>query len=222
MNLIQPIYQFIKQKINYESKIDGRIWVSLVLLAYFGSLYLGNFFVPYQKIWGKLGIPTMTPSFADFRAVLAGFECTRLGYDIFQQMPCDPWGRTWAYPLLWMKFEWLGLNQSQTVFFGVLLAIIFYSVTLILIGKLNNYEAIIYSLMLCSPPLMLLIERANVDVIIYDLLFLSLVIVSSKHLVLRFLGYVTLLIPSFLKLLPILSLAIILKEKKRSFIFYTV
>ena len=222
MNIVQSIHQSITQKINHKSKIDGRIWVSLVLLAYFGSLYLGNFFVPYQKIWGKLGIPTMTPPFADFRAILAGFECTRLGYDIFHQLPCDPWSITWAYPLLWMKFEWLGLNQSHTIIYGVLLAISFYLVTLIMIGKLNSYEAIIYSLILCSPPLMLLIERANVDIIMYNLLFLSLVIVSSKHLIVRFLGYVTLLIPSFLKLLPILSLAIILKEKKRIFYFYTV
>jgi hypothetical protein len=223
MNKTHSIHLYIKKAIDKQPILDGRILVALALILYFSILYLANFFIPYTKIWKSLGIPTMPPLFADLRIVLSGFECTRLGYDVLYDLPCNPYqnGQTsLPYPRLWMKLEWLGLNQSHTFFLGILMAISFYLVTLAFIGKLNRYEAIIYSLILCSPPIMLLIERANVDIIIYVLLFLSLLIVQRHSLLMRCVGYITLLLPTALKLTPVFSLIILIKEKKRDFLLY--
>jgi hypothetical protein len=221
MNLIESIYSQVKQRINQPSKTDGRIWVVTLLLLYFGLLYFADYFIPYQKFWKILGVPTMTPIFADLRGVLASFECTRLGYDVLYELPCDVYAfrrfdvKGNPYPRIWTSLTGLGLDQSHAIALGVLFAISFYLCTLIIIGRLNKYEALIYSLVLCAPPTMFLIERANVDIVIYVLLFIALIITQSQHITIRIAGYATLLIPTFLKLLPLFSLSIILKEKKR-------
>ena len=221
MRLVEPIYLYLKDRVSQKSAVDGRIWVTAALALYFGSIYLVNFLVPYEKVWKRAGVPAMTPIFADLNAVLGGFECTRQGYDVLHVMPCDPYGRgSLAYPRLWMKLEWLGLDLSHSVAIGLLFAVIFYAVTLLVIGRLNKYEAVLYVLLLCSPPVVLLVERGNVDILMYALVFLCLRVVCNKRPLVRFIGYSLILVPSVLKLLPIFSLGVILKERSRSWALF--
>jgi len=223
MRLAEPIHSYLKDRLSQKSVVDGRIWVTAVLALYFASIYLVSLFLPYEKVWQRTGVPAMTPIFADLRAVLGGFECTRQGYDVLHVMPCDPYGRgSLAYPRLWMKLEWLGLDLSHSIVIGIAFAVIFYAVTLRIIGRLNKYEAVIYTLLLCSPPVILLVERANVDILMYALLFLCLTLAGSRSPLVRFIGYSMILLPSALKLLPIFSLGVILKERRRAWALFCI
>ncbi|WP_107667862.1 hypothetical protein [Cyanothece sp. BG0011] len=220
MKITQSIHDQVKRMLNQPSNIDGRMWVSLSFLSYFGFLFVANFFVSYQEVWKKLKVPAMNPSFADLRAILTGFECTRLGFDVLLENPCDPWDRPVIYPRIWWKLTGLGLDESHTVMIGILLGIIFFFITFMMIGRLNLYEGIIYSLILCSPPVMLLIERGNLDLIIYAMVFLTLQMAQSQQRWVRILGYIGLLIPTALKIFSFFSLTIILKETRKIFILY--
>ena len=89
-----------------------------------------------------------------------------------------------AYPSSWSSLTWLGLEQRDTIFWGVFFALIFYGITLMIIGRLNYQEAVVYALILCSPPVMLLVERGNVDIVIYSWLGVGLMMIknSREHL----------------------------------------
>ncbi|MCZ8028430.1 MAG: hypothetical protein O9332_24365 [Microcystis sp. LE19-10.1B] len=165
-----------------QSKIDGRFLVVAALLGYFGLLYLANFFVPYHKFWRKLGVPAVKSPFIDLAAVLGAFDCDRLTGEV--SLTNNSCFTQIAYPSSWSSLTWLGLEQRDTIFLGVFFALIFYGITLIIIGRLNYQEAVVYALILCSPPVMLLVERGNVDIVIYSWLGVGLMMIknSREHL----------------------------------------
>ncbi|WP_061431647.1 hypothetical protein [Microcystis aeruginosa] len=201
-----------------QSKIDGRFLVVAALLGYFGLLYLANFFVPYREFWRKLGVPAAENAFIDLGAVLGAFDCDRLTGEVslinnscFKQI---------SYPSSWSSLTWLGLGQRDTIFLGVFFALIFYVITLIIIGRLNYQEAVVYALILCSPPVMLLVERGNVDIVIYSWLGVGLIIIkNSRALIFRLCAYLLIFFWGVVKLFPIFGLAVILKEKRNLFLF---
>jgi len=222
--IFHRIHNLTKHLLTKYSSFDGRWLVGFSLIAYFALLWLANWkLMPYFKFWKKLGVPAVDLLFLDTNIVLSGFECTRKGYDVLLENPCHPGtGRDTGiiYPRIWWKLTGLGLDQSDAIILGILFALIFYGITLFLMGKLNIYEGIIYALIMCSPTVMFAIERGNPDIHIYILHFIALMMAQSHKLWLRIIGYVSLLIPIFLKILSFFSLAIILKEKKNTFIFW--
>ncbi|MFN7254867.1 MAG: hypothetical protein ACK5U2_06995 [Microcystis sp.] len=201
-----------------QSKIDGRFLVVAALLGYFGLLYLANFFVPYHKFWRIIGVPAVKNPFIDLAAVLGAFDCDRLTGEVslinnscFTQI---------AYPSSWSLLTWLGLGQRDTIFLGVFFALIFYVITLIIIGRLNYQEAVVYALILCSPPVMLLVERGNVDIVIYSWLGVALMMIkNSRALIFRLCAYLLIFFWGVIKLFPIFGLTVILKEKRNLFLF---
>ncbi|WP_375328389.1 hypothetical protein [Microcystis sp. BLCC-F210] len=93
-------------------------------------------------------------------------------------------------------------------------------ITLIIIGRLNYQEAIVYALILCSPPVMLLVERGNVDIVIYSWLGVGLIIIkNSRALIFRLCAYLLIFFWGIVKLFPIFGLAVIIKEKRNLFLF---
>jgi hypothetical protein len=201
-----------------QSKIDGRFLVVAALLGYFGLLYLANFFVPYREFWRKLGVPAAENAFIDLAAVLGAFDCDRLTGEV--SLANNSCFTQIFYPSSWSLLTWLGLEQRNTIFLGVFFALIFYVITLIIIGRLNYQEAIVYALILCSPPVMLLVERGNVDIVIYSWLGVALMIIkNSRALIFRLCAYLLIFFWGVIKLFPIFGLAVIIKEKRNLFLF---
>ncbi len=216
MKLVFFIYYHLRGRMSQPPRVDGRVWIAGALALYFVGLWLANFVIPYADLWKRVGVPSQTPIFGDLRAVLVGFECTRQGFDVLYSMPCDPNGAgSLAYPRLWMALARTGLGLNHAIVIGVLCALSLYAVVLTLAERLNKYEAVVYVLVLCSPAAMLLVERGNVDILMFDLLFLALVVIGSKQPLIRFFGYLLILVPSVLKLLPIFAVGAVLKEKQR-------
>ena len=218
MDIVNSIHIQIRKMLKQQSKIDGRFLVVAALLGYFGLLYLANFFVPYHKFWWRLGVPAAENAFIDLAAVLGAFDCDRLTGEVslinnfcFNQI---------SYPSSWSSLTWLGLEQRDTIFLGVFFALIFYVITLIIIGRLNYQEAVVYALILCSPPVMLLVERGNVDIVIYSWLGVALMIIkNSRALIFRLCAYLLIFFAGVIKLFPIFGLVVIIKEKRNLFLF---
>ncbi|NCS17987.1 MAG: hypothetical protein GPJ02_21820, partial [Microcystis aeruginosa G13-12] len=85
---------------------------------------------------------------------------------------------------------------------------------------LNYQEAVVYALILCSPPVMLLVERGNVDIVIYSWLGVALMIIkNSRALIFRLCAYLLIFFAGVIKLFPIFGLVVIIKEKRNLFLF---
>ena len=218
MDIVNSIHIQIRKMLKKQSKIDGRFLVVAALLGYFGLLYLANFFVPYREFWRKLGVPAAENAFIDLAAVLGAFDCDRLTGEV--SLANNSCFTQIFYPSSWSLLTWLGLEQRNTIFLGVFFALIFYVITLIIIGRLNYQEAIVYALILCSPPVMLLVERGNVDIVIYSWLGVALMIIkNSRALIFRLCAYLLIFFWGVIKLFPIFGLAVIIKEKRNLFLF---
>ena len=113
----------------------------------------------YRETWDHLGVTAMLPAFADLRGVLSAVECfDSLGVSLYKSNPCDPWGRPFNYPRIWLYLHYFGLNQDHASFLGVVLAGVFYVAVFTLMGRINPFKFLVYGLVLCSPPMLLAIE----------------------------------------------------------------
>jgi hypothetical protein len=220
MKIINSIHNFLSLSFSKPSKLDGRFLVGLVLLIYFSLIFLSSFFTNYYKFWDHaFGVPAMYPPFADMRVLTSGIDCTRAGYDVLVENPCDPWQRPTNYPRLWIiLLEPLGLSQSHTMILGVIAALLFYFFVFKQMGRINYYEAFFYSLILCSPPVMLLVERGNTDAIIFLLLSVVLILCENHQFIYRITAYSLLVFSALLKLFPVFGLTLLFRERRKRFI----
>lgn len=213
MKFLDYLNNYLQKNFNKESKIDGRLLVLAVLLVYFGLIFLDNVWGTYPQLWKSFGLPAMDSPYGpfwDLKEVLAGFDCMRSSNNTVPPKSCN-----FGYPPIWWSLSGLRLGESATLSLGFLSIIIFYLSTFLLIGRLNYQEGIFYSLFFCSPPIMLLVERANVDIIIYSCLFLALILIKRpERLSFRLVGYLIILGMAVLKLFPIFGLSLIIKEKE--------
>jgi hypothetical protein len=219
--IIKEIFHNFSKHLSKVSKIDGRFLLLALLLGYFLPLFFAVFSNSYSinSKWIYPLVPKLFPPFADMRVVTSGSECIRLGYDVLVKNPCDPWNRPMNYPRILGLPSFFGLDQTHTVILGILSGLLFFILTFVIIERLSYLEALIYGVILCSPSVMLAIERGNIDLIIYTLLSISLMILKSKYVIFRICSYGLILFAAILKLYPIVSLLCCLKEKKNTFLF---
>lgn len=221
--VLQRFENHLNHQLSKTTKLDGRILLFAILIAYFMPIAIAtNFFSNYPDSWIEFNfiyplIRTMLPPFADLRVITSGAECIRLGYDVLVANPCDPWERPMNYPRIWSVPASWGLDQSHTVILGILLGLLFFILVFVTIKRLNYIEALFYALILCSPSAMLAIERGNNDLIVFILLSLSLLIMKNKTAIWRYFSYIIIMFAAILKLYPIFALITALKEKKRNF-----
>ncbi len=213
MNVISSINDIIRGFFRKESRFDGRFLILAVLSVYFGVIFASSISGNYPHLWRKLGVPAMKSPLGDLSEVLAEFDRIRSSDNA---SPSNSHHMFAGYPLIWRTLTGSGLGNKDLLPAGVLSIILFYSATLLLIGRLNYREGIFYSLVFCSPPVMLLVERCNVDIIIYSLLFIALLFIKKQRLLgVRIIGYLVILLTAFFKLFPIFGLSVIIKERRK-------
>ncbi len=146
-----------------------------LIIAFFGMLILSlngslDFFL------GAFRFNRMTPIFADLRTIpTAAFYAANLtprGANSF-----DLWGRAFNYPEIWIfLFDFLRalrLDPVLVVGYGQILALA--GAALITVRRLKHTgERWLLIALLCSPPIVLLLERGNSDTLIFLLCLLSL------------------------------------------------
>jgi Glycosyltransferase family 87 len=191
----------------------ARLTVLAALAAYFLVLVA----IGGPSHWGTLGVPPMKPHFADLNGVTSGWECTRKGIDVHVANPCDPWHRTLVYPSIWMVPAPLGLGQGDTVPIGIALAVLFFLVALCIVPREAGFaEGLVYAALLCSPAVMLCVERGNVDLLIL------VIVVGAVYALRRRLGSIVapavLAFATVAKLYPIFAAPVLLRLRSRRWI----
>ena len=188
--------------------------IILALILYFAILLLLRTQAGNLDVWQRLGVYHLRPSFADMRFLLCAIETERAGHDSYRMTECDPWRRVMNYPRLWLSLSVFPLGARQTAPLGVGLALIFYLSVLILVGPLTHREGAYYGFLLCSPAVMLGVERGNVDLLIFSLLVLT-ILLFQRHGTRSIWPYAVIMLCSLLKFYPIFAMAVALRDRSR-------
>jgi hypothetical protein len=168
-------------------KISKRNALALFCLLYSSVLILFS----NTSLFRYLGVPTMSPKFADLRLITSASSCLQNQHWSLISTSCDPWQRPFNYSSLWVKiFAFLGLGNNSTNTIGmielVLLSVsIFYWIGIFQsrITNLTQKKLFLYfiALFLFSPPVFLLAERGNVDIVIFAGVTLVYELVRREH-----------------------------------------
>lgn len=188
---------------NRVNTIDGRVIIIAFLLLYFALILFYSFFIgDYTEFWyDKFGVPAMRPIFVDLDVVSSGCETFRQGGDPLDQNPFDEYKRPMNYPRIWLLLSYIGFGKAHTFWTGIVFGLLFFTVCLSYIGSVSRseYQKIgLYSLVFCSPVVMLLIERGNIDIVIFTIVALG---IKFRNQLVAFLSII--LFASVLKLYPL-------------------
>jgi len=193
-------------------------WVSpsrLVLLGIVALYFLVLLALGGHHAWGRLGVPPSRFTFDDLRSLTSGWECTRRGIDVLPANPCDPRLRPANYPRIWMALSPLGLGQGSTVALGLLVAAIFLVAAFaVLPSGARPYEAVLFGVAVCSPAVMLGVERGNADLLLFALVALAVLLLrrSARSIA----SDALILFAAILKLFPIFAAGVLLWRRTRS------
>jgi len=195
---------------------DGRSILLLSLIAYFSSILITGLHSDYRTFWEKyLRVKTSSPAFLDTHHLTSAIECTAKGYDVLKSNPCEPNRLPFDYPRVWLYLTALGINQSDSASIAITAALLFFISVFLIIGRCTILEGVLYSLVLCSPSVMLGIETGNTDLYMFSLLC-GAVLLSRSNRNFGALPYFLILIGGILKLYPITALIACFKERKKN------
>jgi hypothetical protein len=199
----------------FTSLLDAHARVILVVstLGIWTGVGLSFLFHGVEETWRFWQIPTMQPSFVDFRIIPGSAETVRMGLDPTVENPGDPLGRLFNLPRAWFVFFYLDISQDDTVWISILSIVLFFLTIYWLPEGLKFSTIVLMLLVLFSPAAMLLYERGNVDLFLVPLTILTLVAVDSYPVVALFM----ILMGGIFKLYPIFELVIFMKETRRRF-----
>lgn len=82
---------------------------------------------------------------------------------------------------------------------------------LVVAGPISPRDAVVYAAVVCSPSILLGIERGNIDLLVFAALTLLVVTLRKRSAWLRGLGHATLLLAALLKVYPVLAVSVVLR-----------
>jgi hypothetical protein len=172
--------------------------------------------------WGRLGVSIMgrapggSPTFADLRETTSAWSCIAHGRHVLPGNPCDPWHRPFDHPRIWLLPGYLGAHGAHTELLGILLACGFFVAALAVIPRdAGPLMGLLYGVILCSPAVMLGVERGNADLAVFALVVAGLLVVRRSRTGLT-MGSGLVLFAAVLKLVPILALPALLRRSTRA------
>lgn len=124
--------------------------------------------------WSGLGVPALNPAFADAWGALSGAACRARGIDAYVSNPCDPLGRTFVYPRLWLLAGHIGLEGRATAL-GIVSVLAYLGSCFALFRPRDAIEALLTGALVVSPAALLGIERGNNDLLVFALVAAMLV-----------------------------------------------
>lgn len=187
------------------------LWCVGLLSTIFCLLFI---FYGYNNTWMLWNVPTLSPHFADLRAITAGAESYAKGYEPMISNPCDPWNRSLNYPRVWQCLYSIGVNQTHTTYIGIGLICVFLVGICLLWSRINNTTLVFIIAAIVSPAVLLGIERANIDLLMFFLLAGSVMAVKKNHIM----STALILFGFILKLYPVFGIVVLLRKDRSIFI----
>lgn len=215
-NVLGPIREALLALVNMQGRRDGRLIVLAALTCYFGLVLVVSIATDDFDMWRYLGVLHISGPFEDMRVITSGWECTRKGFDVLVENPCDPFRRELNYPRIWTALAPLGLGQESTVALSIAAWILFYGAVFLLVGRLTRGEAVVYAAILLSPSVMLGVASGNNDLLVFAVLVLGIITLRASRVLLRSVSYGLFLLAAVLKLYPVFAFAALLRQDRRA------
>jgi hypothetical protein len=194
----------------------GRHRSRLALLAVLGGYFGLLWHVGGLKGWDRLGVGAEGAWFADLRNVTSAWDCTRKGIPVLPFNPCDPYHDPANYPRLWLLPSHLGLGQGDTVTLGIVVVLLFFAAAVaVLPGRASVGTTVLYALALCSPAVMLGVQRGNVDILLFAIVALA-VLVSRRGLRGLIAADALVFVAASLKLFPVFAIGFLVPRRTRA------
>jgi hypothetical protein len=201
--------------LTWRPDIDGRVIVIGVVATYLGIIAAGRLGWGID-LWPYLGVPSGPALFSDARNVTAAWESERLGYDPLYENPRDPWHRPLMYLRPWLLLGVLGLDQSHTFILStILIAAMFVSFAL-LVGRVTAGTGIVLAFAVCSPAVMLAVERANMDIALFSIVTVSILLWRVLPGAARIASPIFILVGATAKIYPVFALPAFVVSGSRS------
>jgi hypothetical protein len=128
--------------------------------------------------WLDYGVEPITPAFSDMRAVTTAADCDRKGIDPLRTNPCHPYQLPAPYPRVWVTLTTaLGISERHTALMAGLVAAAFLAGVWSLLRLQSVVDAIVWMVVVCSPPVLLAAERGSLDFAAFGLLAAAVVAV---------------------------------------------
>lgn len=176
---MQNIASRINQKFRLsEQGLDGR-WVVVLCVGLYLVMVVvltWSFHAGRTMVLQGVGVPAMDPLFGDTLCVARWCDAYGMGEDPRASDFSDPSGKimTMNYPVYFLGLHHLGLSARTVPAAGWILCILFLGSILLLAGKCTLKEGFLWSAAVCSPVIVMIVERGNLDIIICALLVLAL------------------------------------------------
>lgn len=124
--------------------------------------------------WAQLRIPATSPGFADSRTITHSIDCLAIGADPYRTGQCDPWGRLYSYPPIWLDLRYLGLTSKSSMTVGWVFAGMLLAALVLLFRAQTALGQAVGLVSILSFPVLLAMERGNTDEVIFFLLVCGL------------------------------------------------
>ena len=203
------------------SEVHGRTgWrtslVVVLLVAGVWTLCLQN-----PVVWRVSGIGQTGAPFLDLYGLLAAGEVAQAHGDPFQPNPLDPFHRPHVYTTWWLVSGAIGLTRADTEWLGQLMAGLSLVAAVALIRPRRMKEAIQTTLILCSPAVLMAVNRGNNDLAVLVVICAALGCLRASSQVFRVLGVILLAVAAALKYYPLVTLVVLLSARTRRELFAT-
>jgi hypothetical protein len=153
----------IAKKNGWQTGRWGLLTAGVVMLAFLGGIV-------WPDVFRLSGVNAIAPIFSDLIAILAAGEADQMGRDVFKHNPLDPFNRPHVYGPWWLVVGDLGLVRADARWLGLLLAGGFLLTAVRTLRPADWRSALMATMLLGSPPVLLAMERGNNDLVIYLLL----------------------------------------------------
>ncbi len=177
------------------------------------TVWVACFYVP--GVWMLTGIGEVDKPFLDLRHLLAAGQATQLGLNPHLSNPLDPYLRLYGFSDWWLVSGSLGLTLKDTAWLGTLLLGVTLASTVLLLRPAGWRQGAGLLLVLVSPPLLFLVNRANHDLVVFVLMSLALGCLRHERGFVRAFAILLLAVSAVLKYFPLAAVVILLDARSR-------
>lgn len=206
--------KWLRRLLRWAPGTDGRLVLAATMALYLLVIAAGRL-VWHVDVWPSLGVPSGPSVFYDARNLTAALECDRLGYDPLYENPCDPRRRPLMYLRPWLLLGAIGLDQSHTAGFAVVLIVLMFVTFSALVGRVPAGSGVVLACATCSPAIMFAVERANMDIALFSIVAGAIVLWRAIPGAARVVSPLLVLVAASGKLYPVFALPAFILTRSR-------
>jgi hypothetical protein len=214
MNLTSTTSTVDRREPDATPPVREHAWVAsllaLIVVAAVWTLCLRD-----PAAWRATGIGQSSMPFLDLYGSLAAGEVAHAHGNPYESNPLDPLHRPHLYTSWWLATGAIGLTRADTAWVGwTMLAACLLS-AIVLVRPRRWHESLQVALVLCSPAVLMAVNRGNNDWFVFGLMSVALALLRLDASAGRIVGVALLAVAALLKYYPLAALVVLWSARSR-------